>query len=90
MGVLAVESFVKYLDREVSLADGGALRADRGACTSARFHRFCFLKEHLAPSVVLPIRWNFMSILGRRVRAPPLSDSQKGVFLCGGEEYRAA
>ena len=91
--LLAVESFVKDLDRDVSLAGESALGADRGACTSAGFHRFRSLKGHPMPSVAPPIRENFMSILGRCVRALSLSDSHRvawGVVSSWGVEYRAA
>ena len=64
--LLAVVAFVKDLERDASLADGSALGANRGACTSARFHRFCALKGRLVRSVALPIRGSSMGILGRR------------------------
>ena len=73
--LLAVESFIQDLDREVPLADGCALGLDRKTCTIAWFHRFCTLKERLVSSVVLPRRGNFLRILGRRVRALSLSDA---------------
>ena len=72
--LLSVESFVKDPDLDVSLADVSALGADRVACPSAWFRGFRTLKEHLAPSAALPIRGNFMSVLGRRVRALSFSD----------------
>ena len=60
--LLAVESFVQDLDRVVSLAGECAVGSDRTTCTNARFHRFCIPKEHLAPSVTIPIRGSFVSI----------------------------
>ena len=48
------------------------------------------LEERLAPSVVPPIRADFMSILARRLRALELPDTQKRVVLSSGVECRAA
>ena len=62
--LLAVETFVKDLDWDMSLADESALPADRGACASAGFHRFCTLKENLVLSVAPLDPWEFQEYFG--------------------------
>ena len=42
------------------------------------------------PIVVLPIRENFWSLKGRRVRMLDLSDSQRRVIFSWGTDFRAA
>ena len=58
------------------------LGPDGGARARARYHRFCFLEEYLVPLAPLPIRDNFWSSMGRRVRLLNLSDSRRRVVLC--------
>ena len=48
------------------------------------------VKEYLAPSAALPIRWDLTGILGRRPRALALLGAQTRVILSWGAEYRAA
>ena len=54
-----------------------AAGSDEGAAVRLWFHRFCSLREHLAPAIVLPIRDNFLGILGGRVRRIGLPYTQK-------------
>ena len=56
----------------------------------AWFRRFCSLKEYPVPAGVLPIRDNFWSLVGRRVRLLSLSDSQRRVVLFRATDFRAA
>ena len=88
--LLAVETCVRDLYWNAPLADGCVLGSDRAACTNACFPRFSSLEDHLAPSVALPIRGNFISFPRRRVRAPGLSDTQQRVILLRGVDHRAA
>ena len=88
--MLAVESFVQDLDREVSSADECAVGSNRMACAAAWFHLLCILEGNLASSAAFPIRGNFLSVLRRLVRALSLSDAQQRVVLSWGADSRAA
>ena len=88
--VLGVMSCVQDLDRDVCPDSDEVLRPDRGAQARAWFHRFCSLRENLVPMVVLPIRDNFWSLMGRRVRVLNSSDSRRRVRFGLGADFRAA
>ena len=88
--LLGAQSFVVDLDDD-SCVDGDAnVGSDEGAAVRVWFHRFCVLLEFWMPSVVLPIRGNFLAILSRRVCRLELSDTQIGVFLRRGADFCAA
>ena len=84
------QAFVVDLD-DGSCVDGEeAVGLDRGKAVRARLRRFCALKGYLAPPTVLPIRDNFLGILGRRVRRLVLTDAQNRSYLSRGADFRAA
>ena len=66
--LLGAQASVVDLDNDSGLRGEEAVSSDKGAAVRVWFHRFCTLKEFLAPSIVLPIRGNLLGILGRRVR----------------------
>ena len=88
--VWEVTSFVEDLDRDACPVSDDALGSDSGAQARARFRRFSSLSWRLAQIVVLPIRENFWSLMGRRVRMLDLSDSRRRVILSWGADFRAA
>ena len=67
-----------------------AVGSDKGAAVRFWPRRFCALKEYLTPSIAVPIRDNFLGILGRRVRRLEMSDTQERSFLPRGTYFRAA
>ena len=88
--VLYVASFVEELGREVRAGGDEILGSEKGSFVRISFHRFCSLRGYLVPMTVLPIRENFWSRMGRRVRLLDLSDSQRWVALYRGTDFRAA
>ena len=88
--VLEVTSFVEDLDREVCAGGEGALGAGEGAASRIWFHRFCLLRDSLAPVVVLPIRGNFLSLIGRRVRLFNFPCSQRRTVFLWARDFRSA
>ena len=88
--VLGVTSFVADLDGDVCPDGGEFLGPDEGSRERVWFHCFCTLEESLVPTAVLPIRENFWSLMGRRVRPLSLSDSQERALLSWGADFRVA
>ena len=88
--LLDVQAFVVDVD-DGSCVDGEeAVGADRGTAVRAWFRRFCAFKKFLTPSIAIPVRGNFLGILGRRVRRLGSSGAQKRVLLFWGTDFRAA
>ena len=79
--LLVVRAFVVDLDDDSCVVGEGAVGSDTGRAVRVWFRRFCALKEYLTPSIVLPIRDNFLGVFGRRVRRLELSDIRRRVFL---------
>ena len=52
--------------------------------------RLCALGEYSAPAIVLPIRDNFLGILGGRVRRLGLPAARRRVLPLRGTDFRAA
>ena len=73
---LEAERFVRDLGRDVCVDSSEALGAERGAEARVWRHRFRFVRDLLAPSAVLPIREDFWSLMGRRVRSFKLTAHQ--------------
>ena len=87
---LDVQAFVVYLGHISCVYSGEAVGTDKGAATCVWLHRCCAIKDFPKPSNAVPIRANFLGILGRRVRRIELSDAQKRVFLVRGADFCAA
>ena len=88
--VLAATSFVEDLCRGVGSEGEEALGLLKGAAARIWRYRFATLREFLAPEIVIPIRDNFLALMGRRVRLLNLSDSQRRAVLLGAAESRLA
>ena len=88
--LLDVQACVVDLDDDSCVDGEAAVVSYGGAAVRALFRRFCALKEKLTPSIAHPIRYNFLGILGRRVRRLEMSDTQERSFLPRGTYFRAA
>ena len=86
---LEVERFVEDLDRDVCVESSEALGAERGAEARVWRQRFRSVRDLLLPSVVLPIREDFWSLMGRRARALKLTTRQMREILSRGSSYRS-
>ena len=81
--VLDVTSSVEGLDRAVC-PDGDEIPgSEKGSFARIRCHRFCSLREYLAPMIARPVRWDFSASFGfSRAPPQPISLSKAGrVFL---------
>ena len=81
---LEVERFARDLDRDMCAESSEDLGAEQGAEARIWRQRFRSVRDLLAPSVVLPIREDFWSLTGRRVRALKLSMHQSREVLSWG------
>ena len=86
---LEAERFVGDLDHDICAEASGALGTERGAEARIWRQRFRSARGLLAPSVVLPIREDFWSLMGRRVRALKLPTHQSREVLSWGSSRRA-
>ena len=86
---LEVERFARDLGRDVYVDSSEALGEERGAEARVWRHRFRFARDLLAPSAVLPIREDFWSLMGRRVRALKLTTRQMQEALSRGSPFRS-
>ena len=86
---LEVESFVRDLDRDARVESSEALGTERGAEARVWRRRFRPVQDLLVPPVVLPIREDFWSPMGRRVKALKLTTHQMREVLFWGSSYRA-
>ena len=88
--MLDATAFDEDLDRDMCPDSDDFLGPDKGTQVRVWFRRFCSLKGFLIPAAALPIQGNFWSLMGRRVRLLSLSDSQRGVILSRGADFRVA
>ena len=86
---LEVERFVWGLGRDVCVDASEALGAEKGAGARVWRRRFRLARDLLAPSAVLPIRGDFWSLMGRRVRALKLATRQTEEVLPRGSSFRS-
>ena len=87
---LEVTSFVEDPYRDVGSESDDAFGLLMGAAARIWCYRFTSLREFLAPEIVIPIRDNFLALMGRRVRLLNLSDSQRRALLLRAREFRLA
>ena len=85
---LEVERFVTDLDREVCVGASEAMGAEAGAEARVWCHQFRSVRDLLVPAVVLPIRSDFWSLMGRRVRSLRLNTHQSREVLSWGSAFR--
>ena len=88
--VLAATSFVGDLCRGVGSEGEEALGLLKGAAARIWCYRFASLREFLAPEIVIRVRDNFLALMGRRVRLPNLSDSQRRAVQFRARGFRLA
>ena len=86
---LEVERFVTDLDREVCAEASEAMGTEAGAEARVWCHHFRSVRDLLVPAVVLPIREDFWSLMGRRVRSLRLNIHQSREILSWGSAFRA-
>ena len=83
-------SFVEALDRDVGSESDDTLGLWKGAAARIRRYRLTSLREFLAPEIVIPARDNVLALMGRRVRLPNLSDSQRRAVQFRARGFRLA
>ena len=86
---LEVERFVRDLGRDVCVDSSEALGSEQGAEARVWRRRFRLVRDLLAPLAVLPIREDFWSLMGRRVRALKLTTCQMQEVLSRGSSFRS-
>ena len=88
--MLEVSPFVEDLDWGLGSCVDEVLGSVGGAAARIWFHRFNSPRESPVPAVLLPIRGNFLVLMGRRVRPLNLSDPHKRANLLRAREFRVA
>ena len=86
---LGVECFVRDLDHVVCAESSEFMAAEQGAEARVWRQRIGSVRDLLVPSGVLPVREDFWSLTGRRVKALNLPTHQMREVLSWGSSYRA-
>ena len=85
---LEVGRFVRDLDHVICAELSEVMGSEPGAGARVWRQRFRSVRDLLVPSVVLPVREDFWSLVGRRVKALILSVHQSREVLSRGSSYR--